>query len=77
MATQNHNNRESKGQLKNWAIFSGIGLQMGITIFLGNLLGNWLDYKFNLSFLEETLTLVAIFTSMYAIIHRVNKFNDK
>ena len=61
--------------LKNWAIFSGIGLQMGIIIYLGNALGVWLDEKLEKSFIETTLTLVAIFGSMFLIIYRVNKFN--
>ncbi len=65
-----------KKPLKNWAVFSGIGLQMGITIFLGNKLGVWLDERYQFNFLEETLTLVAIFASMYLIIRRVNKLNS-
>ncbi|MDC7996767.1 AtpZ/AtpI family protein [Gilvibacter sediminis] len=63
------------GALKNWAVFSSIGLQMGLIIWLGNLLGSWLDSKFNTTFLETTITLVAIFASMFSVIHRVNRFN--
>ena len=44
-------NKEKKA-LKNWAVFSGIGFQMAITIFLGNKLGIWLDGKFETSFLK-------------------------
>lgn len=69
-------NKEKKA-LKNWAVFSGIGLQMGLTIFLGNRLGIWLDGKFETSFLETTLTLVAIFSSMFLIIYRVNRLNKE
>lgn len=69
-------NKEKKA-LKNWAVFSGIGLQMGATIFLGNKLGIWLDGKFETTFLETTLTLVAIFLSMFLIIYRVNRLNKE
>ncbi|WP_460220459.1 AtpZ/AtpI family protein [Psychroserpens sp. MEBiC05023] len=61
--------------LKNWAVFSGIGIQMAITIFLGNLLGVWLDKQCSTTFLEETITLIAIFLSMYIVIRAVNNFN--
>ena len=69
-------NKEKKA-LKNWAIFSSIGLQMGLTIFLGNVLGAWLDQKFETSFLEETSTLIAVFASMFLIIYRVNRLNKE
>ena len=66
---------KGNGSLNNWAVFSSIGLQMGLIIWLGNLLGSWLDTKFNTTFLETTITLVAIFASMFSVIHRVNRFN--
>ena len=69
-------NKEKKA-LKNWVIFSSIGLQMGLTIFLGNVLGAWLDQKFETSFLEETSTLIAVFASMFLIIYRVNRLNKE
>lgn len=69
-------NKERKA-LKNWAVFSGIGFQMALTIFLGNKLGVWLDGKFETTFLETTLTLVAIFSSMFLIIYRVNRLNKE
>ncbi|WP_047417795.1 AtpZ/AtpI family protein [Cellulophaga sp. Hel_I_12] len=61
--------------LKNAARLSGAGLQMGLTIYLGNLLGTWLDKKFGFSFLEITVTLVAIFLSIFSLIQQVNKIN--
>jgi len=63
--------------LKNWAIFSGIGLQMGLIIFLGNLLGKWMDGKFQTAFLEEVITLIAVFSAMFLIVYRVNRMNKK
>ena len=55
---------------------SGAGLQMGLTIYLGFLLGKWLDSKFELAFLTETITLLAIFLAMYSLIKQANKINE-
>jgi hypothetical protein len=55
---------------------SGAGLQMGFTIYLGFLLGGWLDNKFGLSFLTEAITLLAIFLAMYSLIKQANKINE-
>lgn len=48
---------------------------MGIIIFLGNRLGIWVDLKFQTNFLEDTITLMAVFLAMFMIIFRVNRFN--
>lgn len=55
---------------------SGAGLQMGFTIYVGFLLGEWLDNKFELTFLTETITLLAIFLAMYSLIKQANKINE-
>jgi membrane protein DedA with SNARE-associated domain len=55
---------------------SGAGLQMGFTIYVGFLLGEWLDEKLELTFLTETITLFAIFLAMYALIKKANKINE-
>ena len=63
--------------LKNWAVFSGLGLQMGLVIYLGNLVGSWLDTQFNTSFLEEIVTLIAVFGAMFMVVYRVNRMHKK
>jgi uncharacterized membrane protein YfcA len=55
---------------------SGAGLQMGVTIYLGFLLGTWLDKTLDTNFLKETVTLLAIFLAMYSLIKQANKIND-
>ncbi|WP_430410826.1 AtpZ/AtpI family protein [Kordia sp.] len=55
---------------------SGAGLQMGLTIYACNYLGNWLDTKYDQTFLETSLTLFGIFISMYLIIKQVLKITD-
>ncbi|MCG2429997.1 AtpZ/AtpI family protein [Aequorivita xiaoshiensis] len=68
MSADNKNNNR-------WIALSGIGIQMGLTIFLGNLLGRWLASTFELNFLEPTLTIAAIFLSIFSVIRGVNKLN--
>lgn len=66
-------------QKNNWqkaAHLSGAGLQMGLTIYFGFLIGKWLDKEFEKKFFTETLTLVAIFLSIFTLIKQVNKLND-
>ena len=58
------------------ARFAGVGLQMGLTIYLFNLLGSWLDNKYQKEFWETSLTLFAIFASMYLIIKQVQKTSN-
>ena len=66
----NKNNNGNK-----WIALSGIGLQMGLIIFLGNLFGKWLDSIFHKTFLETTITLLAILISIYSVIKGVNNIN--
>ena len=60
--------------LKSWARFSTIAIQMGAIIYLGNLLGVWLDEKYQKTFLESTITLLAVFLAMYVVIKGVINF---
>jgi len=66
---------DKKNNGNRWIALSGIGLQMGLTIFLGNILGKWLDTTFSKSFLEPTITILSIFISIYSVIKGVNKIN--
>lgn len=61
--------------LKNWAKFSTIAIQMGGTIFLGNLLGSWLDSRFDTTYLEKVCTMFAVFLAMYIVIKAVMQLN--
>lgn len=67
--------QKPKKQLKNAAILMGIGLQMGITIYLFVLLGKWLDTNYNdgekLYLIIMTLLGVAI--SLYAVLKQINR----
>jgi len=72
---QKHPKKE-KGALQTAAKLSGIGIQMGVTIYLGNWLGTWLDQKYNTTFLEISITLLAIFLSTYTLIVKAKKLNS-
>jgi len=67
--------RDNSELLRTAASLSGIAIQMGATIFLGNLLGEWLDQKFEKTYLEDTVTLVAVFLSIYLVIKKVMTLN--
>lgn len=68
--------KPQKKPLNKAIALSGAGLQMGLTIYLGFLLGKWLDKVLELSFLKETITLLAIFLSMYLLIKQANRINE-
>jgi hypothetical protein len=65
----------NKKGLRNAAKLSGIAVQMGLTIYLGNLLGAWLDTKYDVAYWENTCTLLAIFLSLYSVIVQANRLN--
>ncbi|MDD7885893.1 AtpZ/AtpI family protein [Flavivirga sp. 57AJ16] len=72
---KNNKDRKPKKQLKNAAVLTGIGLQMGVTIYLFVILGKWLDTNYNdgekLYIIIMTLLGVAI--SLYAVLKQVNR----
>ncbi|WP_299676151.1 AtpZ/AtpI family protein [uncultured Tenacibaculum sp.] len=69
--------KTNKSQLKQYARFSGIAIQMGITIYLGSLLGEWLDNKYPNSnnLYTKICTLAAVFIAMYSVIKQVINFS--
>ncbi|MCH4552087.1 AtpZ/AtpI family protein [Aestuariibaculum sp. L182] len=54
---------------------------MGLTIYLGSKLGEWLDYKFDNSdqLYYKIVTLLAVFLAMFSVIRQVLNItnNDK
>ncbi|MGC1205950.1 MAG: AtpZ/AtpI family protein [Flavobacteriaceae bacterium] len=53
----------------------GIGLQMGVTIYLFVLLGRWLDTNYNEGekLYVIILTLLGVAISLYAVLKQVNR----
>jgi membrane protein DedA with SNARE-associated domain len=64
-------------KVNSFVVFSGIGIQMGLTIYLGSYLGKWLDTKYEMEKPVFTLSLILFFfiVSMYSLISRLNKMN--
>lgn len=61
------------------ARLSGIGFQMGVTIFLGAWLGRYLDDKYpsNKKWFTIGFTLFAVAIALYNVLRQVNKLNEK
>lgn len=76
MKRKDNNQKNKKRPLNKAMQLSGAGLQMGLTIYLGFLFGEWLDDIFQKTFLTETITLFSIFLAMYSLIKQANRIND-
>ncbi|WP_243473364.1 AtpZ/AtpI family protein [Winogradskyella sp. MH6] len=82
MKQQNQNNqnkppKDNKGKYNKFLRFTSVALQMGLTIYAGNLLGMWLDSKYNSDKFEPSITLLAVFASMYMVIAQVIKVSKE
>lgn len=78
MSQPNHNKSPKPKANKNpnkFIRFTATGFQMGATIFLGHYLGEWLDAKYEVGFWENTITLIAVFISIYLVISQVTKLS--
>lgn len=68
-------------QVSKFIRYTGIPLQMGLIIYLGNWLGKWIDttYGNEDGNYAKVITLLAVFLSMYRVIKEViniSKEND-
>ncbi len=68
-----------KKPLNKYVRFTGIAFQMGGTIYLGSLLGGWLDIQFpnQNEMYTKIVTLLAVFASMYSVISQVIKITNQ
>ena len=77
MTTNNTNKEKPKkeNQLKNAIQLSGIGIQMGVIIYVFVLLGKWLDTNYNNGdklFIIIT-TLLGVAVSLYVVLKQLNR----
>ncbi|PSG90232.1 AtpZ/AtpI family protein [Aurantibacter aestuarii] len=65
--------QKPKKPLNKFIRFTSIGLQMGLTIYLGSKLGEWLDVKFNNQdqLYYKIVSLIAIFIAIASVIYQV------
>lgn len=69
--------KSDKRKVSKFIQFSGAGIQLGVTIYLGSVLGEWLDAnhpKENVSW-TSVVTLIAVFVAMTSLIIQVIRFS--
>jgi F0F1-type ATP synthase assembly protein I len=68
---------EKKSRLRNWAVLSGIGFQMGATIFVCAWIGKKLDERFpsNKNWFTIGLVLFGVFASLYIVLKQLKNLN--
>lgn len=71
--------QKPKKQLNKYLRFTGIATQMGVTIYLASLLGEWLDTKYTNEHQMYTkiCAIVAVVASLYSVIKQVNNLSKK
>jgi ATP synthase protein I len=71
-------NSNNKKQSNKWLALINIPFQMGLIIFTGVTLGQWLDKKYKLegAVLTIIISLLAVFLALYNVIQQVNKLNN-
>lgn len=69
---------KGKKEVKYWLSLTGIAVQMGVIIYLGARLGQWLDaeYENDNNTYTIILTLFAVAISMYLVIQQTKKLNS-
>lgn len=67
----------NKNKVPRIARLSGIGIQMGLTIFLGAYLGKYLDSKYpsDKNWYTIGLTILSVAIALYNVLRQVNKIN--
>ncbi|WDF67984.1 AtpZ/AtpI family protein [Sphingobacterium oryzagri] len=70
---------ENKGgrRKNNWLVFTGMPIQMGVTIYVFYRLGAWLDTRYAVEggWWMKGLTMLGVVLSMYQFIRQVNYLN--
>lgn len=71
--------KEKGNPLLKYVRFTGMGLQMGLTIWVGSLIGAWLDRKFGIQneLFYKGVSLFAIFGSIFSFIRQVMKISNE
>ena len=69
--------KKTKKPLNKFIRLTGIGLQMGITIYLASYLGKWLDvnYPNENNIYTIVLTLLGVALSFYSLLKQVKNIN--
>lgn len=68
----NQNKKQKRKSLNTWIEFTQIGIQMGVVITAGVLIGIWLDKKYpnNYQIFTIILSLFGVFAALYMVIKK-------
>ncbi len=71
-------NKKPKKPLNKYIRLTGVGLQMGITIYLAVYLGKWLDVKYpnENNIYTIILTLLGLILSFYSLLKQVKNIQN-
>ena len=71
-------NKKPRKPLNKYVRLSGIGLQMGITIYLAAYLGKWLDAKYpnERDIYTMVLTLLGVVLSFYSMLKQIKNIDN-
>lgn len=69
--------KKENAPLKNWAIYSGIAIQMGVVIFLFVRGGKWLDQTYNDDGKLYTVigTLAGVALALFLVVRQTKRLN--
>jgi len=70
--------KNQKKQPNKLLFFSGLGLELGLTIFLSAKLGKWLDQKYpnDNNYYTLIIVVIAFIGSMFLLIKKLQKIQD-
>ncbi len=69
--------KKPKKQLNKYIALTGIGLQMGITIYLAASLGKWLDAKYTENNTYTiVVTLLGVVLSFYSLLRQIKNLDN-
>ena len=70
--------KKKKGPQNRFLRLTGIGAQMGVTIFLGAYIGRWLDnqYPSDKKWWTIGLTIFSVVVALYSVLKQVNRLNE-
>ena len=72
------NNQKRKRQLNKYVRFTGIGFQLGATIYVAAYIGKWLDAKFLMEKKIFTLILIlgGLIVSIWSIVRQLKELEN-
>lgn len=70
--------KKKKSQLKNWAVFTGIAVEMGGTIFVCAWIGRELDerYPSNKNWFTMGFVLFGLVSSVFLVLQQLKKMDN-